>query len=203
MLLKTLFIEGFASFLVVLQRTIQLIFYPYKTMRKISQEQDYGQIGVFCVFVYVYFFIASHIRDFPYSSFILLFVFLFQFGLTILYFYKASRIFHKDIQLKSFLFTFTYSLIPTLLWFMANSALYVLIPPPRTLSMMGKAFSIFFISFSVSMLIWKIILVFLAVRFSGKLQFFKIIYLLLIYIALFLPYMVLVYYLKIFRVPFI
>jgi hypothetical protein len=81
--------------------------------------------------------------------------------------------------------------------------LYILFPPPRFPTLLGKGFSIFFIAFSISLLIWKFILFYLALRFSTKLSFFRLIYLIFLYLTWFVPYSFLLYYFKIFRVPFI
>jgi hypothetical protein len=97
----------------------------------------------------------------------------------------------------------SYSLFPTLIWFTTNSVLYRFLPPPRTISILGKAFSVLFLSFSISLLVWKLILVYLAIRFSSKLNFYNIVYIILLYLCIFIPYSLLLYHLKIFRIPFI
>ena len=172
-------------------------------MRKISQENDYWQIALIFFFVFLYFKFIYYLRPNPYPATFIFIIFILNFCLTVLFFYLLNSRVNRNIKLSSFIFTFTYSLFPTLIWFIANSFLYLLIPPPRTLSILGRVFSIFFISFSVSLLIWKIILVYLAIRFSSKLNFYRIIYSIFLYLCLLLPYSVFLYQLKIFRIPFI
>lgn len=198
-----MFASLFSSLFLVIQRSILLVFYPYKTLRKIAQENDYMQVGILLLSGGLYFFAANTVRPYPYHPGILFIVFLLHFSLTIVFFYFLAKIFQKDIKIKPFILTFAYTLIPTLIWFLANALLYALLPPPRTMSMLGKAFSIFFITFSASLLIWKIILWYLAIRFSSRIAFYRIIYLMLLYSCILAPYILLMYHFRIFRIPFI
>lgn len=200
---KSVIIEILSSAAIVLHRFVLLIFSPYKTMRAVSEEKDYMQLVIILTSVSLYFQYASKTRGLLYPAVAAPFFFFLGFGCMILFFYALSHIWNKRLSLKPFLFTFTYTLLPSLLWFSTNSMLYRLLPPPRTVSMAGKAFSIVFISYSVSLLLWKIILFYLAVRFSTKFHFPRIVYLMLLYITVFIPFTLLMYYLRIFRVPFI
>lgn len=196
-------LELAASFLIVLQRFLLLIVSPYKTMRKISTESDHTQLYIIFFFVFLYFQLANKAKQLFFPSILPPLIFILHFFLTICFFYGISKLYNKSVKFKEFVFTFTYTLLPTLIWFTTNSLLYRFLPPPRTFSIPGKAFSIFFISFSVSVLCWKLILFYLAIRFSSKTKFFNILYMLLLYLCLFIPYSLLLYHLKIFRIPFI
>jgi hypothetical protein len=88
-------------------------------------------------------------------------------------------------------------------WFYITSSLYVLLPPPRTVSILGISYSYIFIVFSLIVLLWKTIIVYLAVRFSSWLSFQEIIYGVLLFFVWFTPLSYLLYFMKIFRVPFI
>lgn len=200
---KNLFIESLASFLIVFRRFIFLITTPYKTLRRISFEKDYGQIFIILFFVFIYFQLAAYLKKSVVPSTYVFLIFLDYFLLTNLFFYFFARLLNKNINLSSFLFTFTYSLLPTLIWFIINSVFYFFLPPPRSITITGKIFSILFIAFSISLFIWKMILVYLSLRFSTKLGFYKIIYFLLLYLCIFIPYSMLLYQFKIFRIPFI
>lgn len=200
---KQKILEFLASFIIILQRFIHLIFAPYRTMRKISFEKDYMQLIIIFFFVFLYFQVASKAKQLFLPSILPPFVFIIHFYLTILFFYFISRIYNSTVKIREFIFTLSYTLLPTLLWFTTNSLLYWFLPPPRTISILGKAFSIFFISYSVSLLCWKLILFYLAIRFSSKLGFFKILYMIILYLCLFIPYSLLLYHWKIFRIPFI
>jgi len=191
------------SSILVLRNFLLLIFSPYKTMRKIAQEKDYWQLAVIISFVLIYFEIANKIRRFNYSTLLIFIVFLSFFISTVFFFYLLGKVYNKKEELKSFFITFSYSLLPTLVWFITNSIIYYVLPPPRTMSLQGKGFSILFFAFSLSLFVWKIILVYLSVRFSAKLSFYKIIFLMILYLCLFFPISIFLYQLKVFRVPFI
>lgn len=191
------------SAIFVIRNFFLLILSPYKTMRKISQEKDYWQPVIVIIFVFIYFVVANKIRRFYYPPSLIFLAFLLFFLFTIFFFYLLSLIFNKKEKLESFFLTFSYSLFPTLIWFITNSIIYYFLPPPRTMSLMGKGFSIFFIAFSLSLFLWKIILLYLSIRFSSRLTFFKIMFLMVLYLCIFFPLTVIFYQLKIFRVPFI
>jgi hypothetical protein len=131
---------------------------------------------------------------------LIFFIFLINFFLTTCFFYLLTK---KKAAFSSFIFTFSYSLFPTLIWFLSTSLLYVFLPPPRTFSLLGRTFSIFFIAYSLSLLIWKLILEYLAIRFSSKQNFLRIFYMIVLYLIWFLPYSVFLYYFSFFRIPFI
>lgn len=172
-------------------------------MRKISKETDIWQVVIIFIFIFLYFYLANRLRPFTFEYYFLFLLTIFHYLLTVYFFYYLSKFFQKDIDLNSFVFTFAYALIPTLVWFIANSFLYILLPPPRTTSMQGKAFSLFYISFAVSILLWKLILTYLAVRFSSKLNVGRVIYFMLLYLVIALPYALYLYTVGLFRIPFI
>ncbi|KKP29283.1 MAG: hypothetical protein UR15_C0018G0009, partial [Parcubacteria group bacterium GW2011_GWA2_31_28] len=179
-----------ASLILVIRNFFFLIFFPYKTMRRISQENDVLQLLIILIFIYIYFHIANNVKVFAIHPILMLVIVLAQLFVTVLFFYGFNRIWEKKVNFTSFVYTFSYSFLPTLIWFSANTILYYVLPPPRTLSMTGKAFSIVFVAFSLSLLLWKIILVYLAIRFSSKRNFYSIIYGIILYLCIFLPYSV-------------
>ncbi|MBI2641625.1 hypothetical protein HYW87_03465 [Candidatus Roizmanbacteria bacterium] len=203
MVFRNRFAEALTSLLIVFRRFAFLIVSPYKTLRRISLEEDALQVGIIFLLVFLYFQFAHKLRAFFYPPYIIFIFFVINFFFTVLFFYFLSQPAKKNISLKSLVFTLSYSLFPTLLWFIVSSLFYYFLPPPRSASLLGKAFSIFFIAFSVSVLAWKIILFYLSVRFSTRLQFYAVIYLILLYLCILIPYALLLYYFKIFRVPFI
>lgn len=183
-----------ASLLIVLRRSLLLIFTPYKTMRKISLETDRFQLVWIAFFVGLYFHLIGIEK---------IFIFLILFLCTFLFIQAVGLSLKKVSRGKSILFTFGYGLLPTTIWFYLSLALLYLLPPPRTQSLQGKIFSVLYVSFSLSLLLWKIILTYLAIRFSLKLGFYSTIIALVFYI---LFIMVLSYFgltLGLSRVPFI
>lgn len=163
-----------ASFLIVLRRSILLILTPYRTMRKISLETDKLQIFWIAFFVITYFLTVGLVKI---LTFIVLFV------STILFMLAVGISLKKKIKISSMLFTFSYGLLPTTIWFYMSLVLLYLLPPPRTQSLQGKVFSVLYVSFSLSLLLWKIILSYLAIRFSLKLGFYSTMIALIFYIG--------------------
>ena len=168
-------------------------------MRKISLESKMSEIVWIGILIVVYFMITNSVR----------FWIIGMIGFLILYF--VSIIFfstlptagkYKDI-LKRVIITWSYALLPTLIWFYSTLLFYFIIPPPRTISFLGKAFSIFYIAFSASLLIWKLILIYLSVRFSLRVHLYRIFYYLLLYFALSIPLWVVLYIYGISRIPFV
>jgi len=204
---EELIIEIFTSLIVLIRYFFYLIFFPYQTVRKISLEKDYYQSLIIFLLIFSYFKFAYFLKNKPYPATLTFSVFLFHFFLTLIFFFCLGNLItrkrKKEISFLSLLVTFSYSLLPTLIWFGSVSLLYLFLPPPRSPSFLGVSFSVFFIAFSLSLLIWKMILVFLSLRFSLRLNFYQIIYLWLLYFLWFIPYSFGLYYLRIFKIPFI
>ncbi|MCL4374750.1 hypothetical protein M1523_02715 [Patescibacteria group bacterium] len=192
-----------ASLIMVVRRTGGLIFFPYKTMRKISQGRDWQQLTIIIAMVYFYLWWSNRLRPPEYAAGPIFLVFLFGLGATVAFFSWGIKQLHGHGDWRDLILPYSYTLVPTLVWFIVNSTLYCLLPPPRTLSLLGQSFSVVFIVFSISLLGWKIILVFLALRFSGRLNFYRIAYLIGLYLCWLVPYAFLLYRLKLFRVPLI
>lgn len=195
--------ERIISLLLIIKNFFGLIFFPYRTVRKISLERDYYQALIIFFLVFIYFKGVYFLRDEPYPATLVFSIFLINFFLTMIFFYFTGKFFNPKINYQSLVLTFAYSLFPTLVWFISTSILYIFLPPPRSLSFLGKGFSIFFIAYSVSLFAWKLILVFLSLRFSLKLSFYQISYLMILYLTWFLPYSLLLYHFRLFRIPFI
>lgn len=200
----------FVSLLLVIRYSFGLIVYPYKTMRRVVEEKYYYQVGIIFGMVYGYFLVATAVRKRTFepliltsSAFLSFLFFIGTFFLVVSFFYTLARIFKKKVAISSLIFSFAYSLLPTFFWFLITSLLYYFIPPPRTLSVLGQSFSIFFTIFSLSLFLWRIILYYLSLRFSLKISFYTIILFTLIFSSWFLPYSYFMYQLKIFRIPFI
>jgi hypothetical protein len=168
-------------------------------MRSISVEKEWGDaiwIGIFSI---LYFLTTNSIR-FWMNGFI---------GAVGLY--VGSTIFFSSLpaagiwreRYQRMAKTWTYTLLPTLIWFYSTLLFYFLIPPPRTTSLLGKSFSVFYIAFSVSLLVWKLILVYLSLRFSLRIHLYRVIYYILIYLALSTPLWIFLYNSGISRIPFV
>ena len=174
-------------------------------MRAISQDTDIIQTMIILSGIVIYFFAANRFRSYEYHPALLSFITILHIMGTMLFFALFTSLSTKQTHthMRPFMMLFSYALIPTLMWFIINSWLFVLLPPPRTLSMLGKGFSILYMSFSVALLAWKMILMYLAIRYATGFQFFRIVYSLFIYLAIIIPYWLLLYSFGLFRVPFL
>lgn len=203
-ILKTTILDGIASFLIVIKRSVFLALKPYKTMRRISADADMIEVGIIFLFVCAYFFIAHTYRPFYYAPFILFFLVILHVLVTAVFFYSIAFLFgSKQKDIYRHVVAWSYALIPTLIWFTINFSLYLVLPPPRHPSLNGKLFTIVYISFSVSMLLWKIILTYLAIRFSTHMKVSRIVFSFFVYICIVILYAICMYELKFFRIPFL
>lgn len=179
-------------------------------MRSIVEVGDILQITIIFFLVYLYFIAANVIRKrtlHPFiissSSIISFGFFIMTFFLVTIYFFILGRKFKRNLKYSALLYTFSYSLLPTIFWFLITSIFYLVLPPPRSLTFPGKLFSIFFIFYSTIIFFWKIILFYLSLRFSLKINFYKIFFITVFFLIWFLPYSYLMYQFRIFRIPFI
>jgi len=178
---------------------VGLIFSPYDTMRKISLHSEYEELIPLYLLSFLFFLLSSQVRQNKMGF------------ISALTFYVMSIFFFslfpgKDWFLKrldKYIKTWTYTLVPTLIWFYSNIVLYVILPPPRTMSILGQGFSIFFLAFSVSLLVWKLILVYLSLRFSSRVAFIRIMYYILVYLIILIPLSLYFYQIGMSRIPFV
>jgi hypothetical protein len=192
------------SLVLVWRNFFRLALYPYVTMRKISQEKDWYQVMIIFALVYIYFVFANIVRKKTLHPFIISTSSLVSFIFFIVTFFLLVGFFSLfGKQIKSLIFSLAYGLLPTLIWFFTSSFLYLILPPPRSFSTLSKLFSLIFISFSIVLFFWKSILFYLSLRFSLKLNFYQILYVFCLLLIWFWPYSVVLYKLKVFRVPFI
>ncbi|PIZ64949.1 hypothetical protein CO051_04580 [Candidatus Roizmanbacteria bacterium CG_4_9_14_0_2_um_filter_39_13] len=194
-----------SSVFLFFSRIFRLIFSPYKTMRSIAEDDDVVQLILIIVSIGGYYYIADNLRQYFHHPIVL-------FGLTTLHFLLTVGFFvflrmstknSSQVKIKPALLLFGYALIPTLVWFLVNSWLFYLLPPPRTISFLGKGFSILYISFSLAILFWKVIVMYLAVRYVTRFTFFRIVYSMVLYLACVIPYSLFLYSLRLFRIPFL
>ncbi|RJR15726.1 hypothetical protein C4579_01455 [Candidatus Microgenomates bacterium] len=106
-------------------------------------------------------------------------------------------------KIESMLMAWGYSLLPTLVWFTTTTLFYVLLPPPRTHSLPGTLFSLLYITFSLSLFLWKGILYYLTLRFALKLDMKRIIGVSVVFLPTLAIYSLIMYYVGVFKVPFI
>ncbi len=199
------------SFLLFLKNVVGCINNPYSTFRRLATEtKDHGH--VICIFLLVvgYFAFASAVRSGirnPYLLTIQFNVLLLAASVgfigMILLMYSIGRIFGAQPRIQTLIVLWAYSLLPTILWFFATSALYVPLPPPRSVSVLGKVYSVAFVTFSMGMLGWKVILYYLTMRFSLRFDLLRIALVSAIIVPMIVGYSILMYRLGVTRIPFL
>ncbi len=183
---------------------------PYVTMRRLAQEGKIHEvIGIFAGSIIFFLFVTPLRADsfhpllLTYNFGLLTSGFLFTFFLVVASFYLVGRLLGGAVALRSIVILWAYSLLPTLMWFAVTSALFVMLPPPRTVSVMGRLFSIVFTAFCLGLFFWKGILYYLTLRFGLRFDLGRIFLASIILFPLGIVYAVVMYRLGIFRVPFI
>lgn len=184
---------------------------PYITYRRLSDAKS-PKRHIFFIFLLVLFYftltslIRSEIRNpylLTYKFNLLAGAFLLGFTGFISLYYLSGIFFHKNPSLKVLTVLWSYSLLPTVFWFFLTSLLYIVVPPPRTFSLPGKIFTIFFTAASITLAIWKAILYYLTLRFGLKFDLARIIITTIFIVPLMILYSLKMYQWGIFRIPFI
>lgn len=202
---KFIFTDFLISFIQFFRRVFLLVVSPYKTMRTIYFDGTYKETYFIFMMIFIYFNLSNYVKNETSNPVLLLAIVLVQLIMTISFFGIFSKIINlnKKFYFKKYFTLFSYSLIPTIVFFYVNTLLYGILPPPRSNTVLAEIFSIMFISFATSIFFWKIIILYLAVRYSTALKFFTILYTILIYISIVLPYSILLLKLNLFRIPFL
>jgi len=205
-MLETLIIK---SVILFLQNSWGIITKPYRTYRRLSRGKHLEQIlPLTGLVIFCFWFInLIHYGLRPFLVAVSWAKTSFWAGAAfsgaILSMYTAARFLKGKGGIKNLLLPWAYSLLPTLAWFFLVAASYALLPPPRSPSFAGKTFSFLFIVFSLTLLSWKIVLYYLTLRFGMKLDLIRIIFVSLIIFPIGALYSLIMYKLKIFRIPFI
>jgi hypothetical protein len=197
------------SFVTFLKSLWGIIVTPYQSMRHLIERNNLTELLYVALMLIGYFALASVVKVAEFRPFLLTRQFALLTAATAANYlfltgsvYSIARVFGGRGTYRQFAIGWAYSLVPTVCWFLATSILYVLLPPPRTTSLAGTAFSLLFLTFSTTLLFWKIILVYLTVRFSMRLDLLRITATIFASAPLLTIYAVLMYRWGVFRVPF-
>ena len=200
------------SFFLFLRNSLGTINNPYTTFREISVSSKYlSQILFIHLLVFFYFLSSSVLKTGLHNPFLLtvkfnslyissLLGFLLMTGLFLLGFKLIN---HQKFPTSRIIILWSYSLWPTLYWFFFTSLMYIILPPPRTFSYPGKLYSLFYLALSLTLLLWKIILYYLTLRFGLRLDLYKIILISAIIFPVITVFSFIMYELSIFKIPFI
>lgn len=189
---------------------IGLIVRPYEAYRRIVKHGTPGELVYVALVVACYFALASVVKVAAFRPFLLTRQFLMlsmgaASGVVVsaISIWAAGRVLGARGSFRTIGIAWSYTLLPTVAWFLTTSVLYVLLPPPRTASMPGMVFSLLFLVFSVTLLWWKIMLSYLVLRFGLKLDFAKSIGVALLCAPVLAGWAVLMHRIGIFTVPFL
>ena len=177
MILNALIIAG-ATFS---RNTIGLIARPYETYRRIIDRGSVWELVYIALLAMAYFTLASIVKVASFRPFLLTRQFvvlgaaaLATYALVIAAMWLVGRRVGGRGKLTGIACGWGYTMLPTVCWFFMTSLLYVLLPPPRTTSIAGIAFSALFLIMSATLFFWKLTLGYLTLRFSLKLDLVRI-----------------------------
>ena len=209
--MSNFFLTTLRLFVLFGRNTVGCINKPYMTCRKLSDGKTDSRQTVFIFLLVIgYFAFASVIRVGLRNPFLLTVKFnsllasaVAGFLLTMLLLVFAGRLLGQKVTVKAIFTLWSFSLLPTIVWFLATSVLFILLPPPRTLTVFGKAYSLLYLAFSIALLFWKLILYYLTLRFSLKIDMTRIFLVSLVIFPSLIGYSLLMYKFGVFRIPFI
>jgi hypothetical protein len=198
-------------FVYFLRNTVGCVNKPYITYRKLAEDKTDGLQTIYIMFMVLsYFTFASLLKTGIRNPYLLTFkfnsltlAFISGFLLSVAVFILMGKLMRGETKMKQVFVLWSYSLLPTVIWFFATSILYIIFPPPRTFSILGKISSIVFISFSIGLLFWKVILYYLTLRFGLRFDLKRIFYTTAIFFPVISLYSLITYKMGIFRIPFI
>jgi len=204
-------IRALRLFILFGRNTIGCINSPYTTYRALAKDTvSSGQIIYILLAVIGYFTFASLVRTGIRNPYLLTVKFntlviggTVGFVGIITLLALLGKLLGGKGQFRNLVILWSYTLIPTLVWFFVTSVFYLVLPPPRTLSPWGKLYSLIYISFSMAVLLWKFILYYLTLRFGLKFDLGRIGIVTVVLVPAVVFYSIIMYRYGIFRIPFI
>lgn len=183
---------------------------PYETMRAVVKRSNLSELVPLTFLVLVYVLLSSVVKIQEFHPFFLTSHFLTLvfwigagYGLSVSTLWFVGKKIGARGSIQSLIVAWGYTLVPTLVWFLATSLLYVILPPPRTSGVLGIGFSLVYLCFSGAVFLWKGTLVYLSLRFGLKLTLPKILLVLAVFLPLAVVYSLCMYRIGVFRVPFL
>ena len=193
-----------------IRNVIGLVTRPYETCRRIVDHGGFGELVYVAILLAVYFAFASLVKVAAFRPFLLTRQFILlaaatgmTYILAVTLFWTAGKLVGSEGKFKGLAVSWGYSLLATLTWFLATSLLYVILPPPRTTSTAGVAFSVLFLIFSATLFFWKATIAYLTLRFGLRLNLGKIFTVFALTLPVLGLYSYCLYRVGIFRIPFL
>lgn len=184
---------------------------PYETIRALSLSKNYVQIIFIWLLIFAYISLASLLRKGISAGPLFLTLHwgkIFS-GIVITFVLSWGALYYLGLLVggkgkpKNLFLPWSFSLIPTLLWFLTTSFFYFFLPPPRTQSLKGQLFSIVFLALTTTLFYWKCVSYYLTLRFGHLLNLKQVIIVSLFFVPLLLLYALATYKLGIFKIPFV
>lgn len=198
------------AFYKVARTVVGLIRKPYETYRAIINHGSLWELLPLSLLIFSYLIIASVVKTAAFRPYMLTKQFIvlavavgITYGLVVGLVWIVGRMVGGKGSLRAVVLGWAYTLVPTVCWFLVTSILYMVIPPPRTDSPLGVIFSLLFLLFSSVLFFWKFVLSYLTLRFSLKIDLFRIALICVISIPIIAIYSFGMYRLGIFKIPFI
>lgn len=192
------------------RHTVGIIFHPYETYREIADRGQVGEIFYLSMLLGLYFALASLVKTAVFAPYLLTRQFFalasavaVGYSITVSILWFAGRLFEGRGTLPRFALLWGYTMVPTVVWFLVTSLLYIVLPPPRTARFSGVTFSVLYLIFSATLFWWKITLGYLTLRFGLKLTLPKILAVVAISLPVVAGWSYLMYVWGIFKVPFL
>jgi len=192
------------------RHVVGIILKPYQTYRAVAERGKWGELFYILIVILVYFAMSSIVKTASFRPFLLTKQFItLSAGALAGYLFIVGimggigKLWKKGKSAEGLAVAWGYTIIPTALWFFTTSLLYVILPPPRTESFLGVAFSLVYLVISAVLLFWKAELYYLTLRFGLQLDLSKIIGVTTLLIPVLVVYSLFMYKLGIFRVPFL
>ncbi len=186
-----------------LRKIFGLIFFPYQTMRRIILYPSSELFYLFSFLLFIFFIFQERLKPLRFSGYQNFLIFLLNFFISCLFFYFLLRIFNKNLDFKTIVAGYSATLFPTVLFFFFNLFSFYFFPPPRSFSLPGYAFSYVYLGVVMLLVFWKIMLIYLFLRFAGRIRFMQVFFVIALYLAVFSPFYLGLYFLQIIRLPVI
>lgn len=189
---------------------IGIVTRPYETYRRIVNHGSLYELLPIAALLSSYFAIASVVKTAAFRPYLLTKHFMLLAGavavtyaIVVCLLWCAARCVGGRGTERQLALGWAYTLVPTVTWFFVTSILYVLIPPPRTGRPLGIIFSVLYLTFSSVLFFWKVMLSYLTLRFSMRLDLLRIAVVFFIVIPIMVLYSIGMYRIGIFRIPFL
>lgn len=182
---------------------------PYETWKKLVKEKDLAQVILWGFLLWFYLSLAVVVKNglstgplfLTFSLSRLFYASLLTFLVVSVVIFLIGRFFGGKGELKEVICSWVFSYFSTLSWFFLTTVFYVLLPPPRTHSFLGQIFTLFFLTFSFSLLFWKFILYYLTLRLALKMTLWQITRATMVILPILFLWFLLLNRLGVFKIP--